>query len=159
MEHLFAAWRMDYITTPKYEGCIFCDFPRENCDDERYILHRGTKCFVILNLYPYNPGHLMVVPYRHTNMYESLSDDEHSDMNCLAARSIRVLKEVMAPEGFNMGMNLGKIAGAGMAEHLHLHVVPRWGGDNNFMAVVTDTRVVPEALNATYRKLKSSWEQ
>jgi ATP adenylyltransferase len=149
---------MDYITTPKHEGCIFCDFPAEGRDKERYILHRGTACFVILNLYPYNPGHLMVVPYRHTNLYESLTDEEHFDMNRLAARSIQVLKRVMEPEGFNVGMNLGKTAGAGMAGHLHQHIVPRWNGDNNFMAVVTDTRVVPEALDATYRKLKSSWD-
>jgi ATP adenylyltransferase len=101
----------------------------------------------------------MVVPYRHTNLYESLTDEEHLDMNRLAARSIQVLKEVMKPEGFNIGVNLGKTAGAGMAEHLHMHVVPRWDGDNNFMAVVTDTRVVPEALNATYKKLKSSWNR
>jgi ATP adenylyltransferase len=99
----------------------------------------------------------MVVPYRHTHLYESLTDEECLDMNRLAARSIQVLKRAMAPEGFNMGMNLGKTAGAGMEEHLHLHVVPRWNGDNNFMPVVTDTRVVPEALDATFKKLKSSW--
>ncbi|MDR2180225.1 MAG: HIT domain-containing protein [Synergistaceae bacterium] len=157
MNHLFATWRMDYIAAPKYQGCIFCDFPAENRDEEHYILHRGEKCFVILNLYPYNPGHLMIVPYRHTHLFESLTDEEHFEINHLAARSIQVLKEVMRPDGFNMGMNLGKTAGAGMEEHLHLHVVPRWNGDNNFMAVVTDTRVVPEALNATYKKLRSFW--
>jgi ATP adenylyltransferase len=158
MNHLFAAWRMDYITAPKHEGCIFCDFPTEQRDEERYILYRGEACFAILNLSPYNPGHLMVVPYRHTNLYETLTDDEHSDMNRLAVRAVQVLKCVMDPEGFNIGMNLGKTAGAGMAGHLHLHVVPRWDGDNNFMAVTVDTRVVPEALDRTYRKLKESWE-
>ncbi|MDR1378636.1 MAG: HIT domain-containing protein [Synergistaceae bacterium] len=159
MNHLFATWRMDYIMAPKHEGCIFCDFPAEHRDEERYILHRGAACFVILNLYPYNPGHLMVVPYRHTNLYESLMDNEHDDMNRLTARAVQVLKRVMLPEGFNIGMNLGKTAGAGMVGHLHLHVVPRWDGDNNFMAVTADTRVVPEALNRTYQKLKESWEQ
>ena len=157
MNHLFATWRMNYISAPKHEGCIFCDYPGEKRDEEHHILYRGEACFVILNLYPYNPGHLMVVPYRHTNLYESLTDDEHFDMNRLAAQSIRTLKNVMDPEGFNMGMNLGKIAGAGMEGHLHLHIVPRWSGDNNFMPVIADTRVVPEALSETYRKLKAAW--
>ena len=158
MNHLFATWRIDYITAPKFEGCIFCDFPAEHRDEERYILYRGKTCFVILNLYPYNPVHLLIVPYRHTNLYESLTDDEHFDINRLTASSIRVLKRVMSPEGFNIGMNLDKTAGAGMASHLHLHVVPRWNGDNNFMPVLAETRVVPEALEATYRKLKESWD-
>ena len=157
MNCLFAAWRMNYITAPKHEGCFFCDYPAENRDEEHYILHRGKACFVILNLYPYNPGHMMVVPYRHTNLYESLTEDEYSDMNLLTARAVSVLKHVMAPDGFNMGMNLGKTAGAGVAEHLHMHVVPRWNGDNNFMPVLADTRVVPEAMEATYRKLKAAW--
>ena len=159
MNCLFAAWRMDYIVAPKHDGCFFCDYPGENRDEEHYILHRGKACFVILNIYPYNPGHMMVVPYRHTNLYELLTDDEYSDMNLLTARAVRVLKRVMAPDGFNMGMNLGKIAGAGVAEHLHMHVVPRWNGDNNFMPVLADTRVVPEAMEATYRKLKAAWPE
>jgi ATP adenylyltransferase len=157
MKHLFAAWRMGYVTAPKHEGCIFCDFPAERRDEEYYILSRGEACFVVLNIYPYNPGHLMVVPYRHTNLYESLTDAEHLDMSRLASQAIRVLKSVMGPDGFNMGINLGGSAGAGVAGHLHLHVVPRWDGDNNFMAVSAETRVVPEALDATYRKLKAAW--
>jgi ATP adenylyltransferase len=111
-----------------------------------------------MNLYPYNPGHLMVVPYRHTNLYESLTDEEHADMSRLTAQALRVLKRVMTPEGFNTGMNLGRIAGAGVDGHLHRHIVPRWNGDNNFMPVIADTRVVPEALLATYRKLKAEWD-
>jgi ATP adenylyltransferase len=158
MNHLFATWRMNYITAPKHEGCIFCDFPAERRDGERYILHRGSACFVILNLYPYNPGHLMVVPYRHTNLYESLTEAEHVNMGRLAARSIQILKRLMDPDGFNMGINLGQAAGAGVADHLHLHVVPRWNGDNNFMPVLSDARVIPEALDITYQKLKASWE-
>lgn len=158
MNHLFATWRMDYIKAPKHEGCIFCDFPKENRDPERYILHRGKTCFVILNLYPYNPGHLMVVPFRHTNLYESLTDEEHLDMNRTAAHALSVLKRTMEPDGFNTGINLGKCAGAGVDGHLHLHIVPRWNGDNNFMPVLTDTRVVPEALDATWQKLKASWD-
>jgi ATP adenylyltransferase len=158
MNHLFAVWRMGYVTAPKHKGCIFCDFPAEGQDEEHYILSRGEACFVILNIYPYNPGHLMVVPYRHTNLYESLTDAEHLDMSRLASHAIRVLKSIMTPDGFNMGINLGKSAGAGVAGHLHLHVTPRWDGDNNFMAVFAETRVVPEALNATYRKLKAAWD-
>ena len=157
MNHLFATWRMDYVTAPKHEGCIFCGFPAEERDKERYILYRGAECFVILNVYPYNPGHMMVAPYRHTNLYESLTCEEHADMSRLTAEAIRTLKRAMAPDGFNVGMNLGKTAGAGFADHLHLHVVPRWNGDNNFMPVVADTRVVPEALDATYVKLKECW--
>ncbi len=158
MNHIFATWRMNYIAAPKHEGCIFCDFPAENRDEERYIIRRFLSCFVILNLYPYNPGHLMIVPYRHTNLYESLTDGELLEINRVAAHSMRVLKSVMEPDGFNVGMNLGKVAGAGVDGHLHLHIVPRWNGDNNFMPVIADTKVVPEALDATYRKLKASWD-
>jgi len=158
LNHLFATWRMSYIGTPKHEGCIFCDFPAENRDGERYILHRGKKCFIILNLYPYNPGHLMIVPFRHTNLYESLTDDELLEINRLAARSVVMLKRTLGAGAFNMGINLGKDAGAGVDGHLHLHVVPRWVGDNNFMPVLADTRVVPEAMEETYRNLKAGWE-
>ena len=157
MNHLFATWRMNYVTAPKHEGCIFCDFPAEERDEERYILYRGAVCYVILNIYPYNPGHMIVTPYRHTNLYETLSRDEHFEMARLTSDAICTLKRVSMPDGFNTGMNLGKTAGAGIAEHLHLHVVPRWNGDNNFMPVMTNTRVVPEALNATYAKLKECW--
>ncbi|GHV39622.1 hydrolase [Synergistales bacterium] len=157
MNHLFATWRMDYIKIEKPAGCIFCDFPAENNDDARYILERSDACFVIMNLYPYNPGHMMVVPYRHTNVYESLSGAEVSDMARLTAKAIGVLKRVMCPDGFNVGINLGKTAGAGIDEHLHQHIVPRWGGDCNFMPVISGTRVVPEAMDATYKKLKNEW--
>ena len=157
MEHIFATWRMAYIAAPKHEGCIFCDFPAERRDAERCILHRGESCFVILNLYPYNPGHLMVVPYRHTNVYESLTDAEALDMHRLTARAVAVLKREMGPDGCNIGINLGHPAGAGVEGHLHRHVVPRWNGDNNFMPVLADTRVVPESMEATYRKLAAAW--
>jgi ATP adenylyltransferase len=148
---------MDYMKTEKPAGCIFCDFPKQNNDDARYILERGDACFVIMNLYPYNPGHMMVVPYRHTNVYESLSGAELSEMTRLTAHALSVLKRVMSPDGFNVGMNLGKAAGAGIDEHLHQHIVPRWVGDCNFMPVISDTRVVPEAMAATYKTLKSEW--
>lgn len=152
---------MEYIGLAKPDGgqspprCVFC--VGEDSDEERLILHRGESCFVILNLYPYNPGHMMVVPYRHTNVYESLTQGEFSEMNALSAEAVRVLKRVSSPDGFNIGMNLGKTAGAGVDEHLHLHIVPRWNGDTNFMPVLSDTRVVPEALHATWLKLKEEW--
>jgi ATP adenylyltransferase len=148
---------MDYIEIEKPKGCIFCDFPAENDDEKRLILHRGRASFVIMNLYPYNPGHVMIVPYRHTNVYESLTEDELAELYGLTAHAIRALKRVMSPEGFNVGMNLGKTAGAGVDGHLHQHIVPRWNGDNNFMPALADTRVVPEALRVTYRKLKAEW--
>ena len=157
MSHLFATWRMDYVAAPKHEGCIFCSFPAEERDEERYIVYRGVECFVILNVYPYNPGHMMVAPYRHTNLYETLTSDEHVEIGRLTAEAIRTIGRAMRPDGFNIGMNLGKTAGAGIVDHLHLHIVPRWNGDNNFMPIVADTRVIPEALSATYRKLKECW--
>lgn len=158
MENIFAPWRMAYIEMPKdNEGCIFCDFPKEDRDKERLILHRGKTAFVIFNAYPYNPGHLMVAPYRHTADYESLSDEEMLEMHRLSAKCIAVLKKVMNPQGYNLGINLGKVAGAGFDCHLHLHVVPRWNGDTNFMPVFADVRVVAENLSVTYEKMKAAW--
>ena len=129
MEHLFATWRMAYIAAPKHEGCIFCDFPAERRDAERCILHRGESCFVILNLYPYNPGHLMVVPYRRFSEFEDLTDAEGAELMAFIQKAIRVIKAVSRPHGFNVGVNLGHSAGGSLAEHLHVHVVPRSKGD------------------------------
>lgn len=157
MRHLFATWRMSYISAPRHEGCIFCDYPKENKDDERFILHRSSSCFVIMNLYPYNPGHVMVVPYRHTNEYESLSDEELADIEKLSVLCIKALKRAFKPDGFNLGVNLGGVAGAGIADHLHRHIVPRWNGDTNFMPVIGDLRVIPESHRATFEKLKEVW--
>lgn len=158
MDNLFAPWRMQYISAPKEEkGCIFCGLPLENRDEENLILFRGDFCFVILNAFPYNPGHLMVAPYRHTAEYEALDNEELMEMQLLAGRCIRALKQSMCPQGFNMGINLGKVAGAGFDGHLHLHIVPRWNGDTNFMPVFSEVRVVAECLGATYKKLKEVW--
>ena len=158
METLYSPWRMAYINSAgKPSGCIFCEFPKRDEDEALLILHRGKTCFVIMNAFPYNPGHLMVVPYRHTNVYESLTDAEAADMHRLTARAVAVLKREMGPDGFNIGINLGHPAGAGVDGHLHRHVGPRWSGDNNFMPVLADTRVVPESLEATYRKLAAAW--
>ena len=137
-------------------GCIFCDKPAEDRDAENLILHRGRTNFVILNAYPYNNGHLMVVPYRHLHRLSELTPEENGEMLSLAALMTEVLGDVSHPEGFNLGMNLGAVAGAGIADHLHLHVVPRWSGDTNFMPVVGDVKVMPEALDQVYAKLAAA---
>lgn len=154
MHRLWAPWRIRYITRDKKGECIFCRKVVEGKDEENYILLRGETCFVILNTYPYNNGHLMVVPYRHIASIEKMSLKETSEMMELTGRMVKVLKEAMQPEGFNIGMNMGKAAGAGIEEHIHMHIVPRWGGDYNFMPLLSDTKVIPEALEESYRKLK-----
>jgi ATP adenylyltransferase len=157
MEHIWAPWRIRYIEQGKVEGCILCDKPKENKDAQNYILHRGTKNFVILNSYPYNPGHLMVAPYRHLDSPEKLTDEELREHYEIVRRSLEVLKEVFKPGGFNIGMNLGRVAGAGIADHIHTHVVPRWAGDTNFMPVMADVRVLPQALADSYQKLEGKF--
>ncbi len=157
METLYSPWRMAYISSAaKSPECLFCALPKSNVDEALLILHRGKSCFVILNAFPYNPGHLMVVPYRHVADYESLSDPELLEMHRLAGDCIAALKRTMAPHGFNMGINLGRIAGAGVDGHVHLHVVPRWSGDTNFTTVIGEMRVLPEALSVTWAKLKEA---
>jgi ATP adenylyltransferase len=133
--------------------CIFCTFPREGRDRDRGILIQGRLAFVILNLYPYNSGHLMVVPHRHVADPGDLTDDEHLEMQHLVVASMRALREVYGPAGFNIGLNIGHAAGAGIADHLHTHIVPRWVGDTNFMPVLGETKVVPEELTLTYDRL------
>ena len=153
MDHLWAPWRMEYIKIAKEEGCILCQKPQENSDVANYILHRGKKNFVIMNRYPYNSGHLMVAPNRHIANLEELTGEELCEHYELVQRSITALKQVYKPEGFNIGMNLGRIAGAGVDKHIHTHIVPRWAGDTNFMPVIADANVVNEALEETYKKL------
>lgn len=143
----------------KGSGCIFCDFPKQNEDEKHLIIHRGKLCFVILNAFPYNPGHLMVVPYRHTHDMPGLTTDETAEMFSLCQRAVRVLDKLMGPHGYNLGMNVGKVAGAGIDQHLHMHVVPRWNGDTNFMPVLGDVRVVSEALDSTWTRMKEAWDQ
>lgn len=148
---------MAYIeSAEKTPGCIFCEFPKKGDDEALLILHRGKSCFVIMNAFPYNPGHLMVVPYRHIAEYENLVDEELLEMNRLAGDCIAALKKAMSPHGFNMGVNLGRIAGAGVEGHVHLHIVPRWSGDTNFITVTGQTRVLPEALPVTWAKLREA---
>jgi ATP adenylyltransferase len=154
MKYLWGPWRMEYIRMEKPKGCIFCEKPKEERDEENHILYRGKKNFIILNNYPYNPGHLMIVPYRHLDTPEKMTPQERNEHYEIVSRCVEVLKQELRPDGFNLGMNLGKVAGAGIDDHIHTHIVPRWNGDTNYMTVVSETRVVPEALAETYRKLK-----
>lgn len=154
MKHLWAPWRMEYILKEKNEGCIFCEIPKENRDKENYVLYRGKSCFVILNTYPYNNGHIMIAPYAHIKNLEQLNKDTINELMSLCQKSISVLKEKMNPQGFNIGANIGKVSGAGILDHVHLHIVPRWQGDTNFMPVILDTKVMPQYLSETYDLLK-----
>jgi len=158
MDRLWAPWRSKYILHTEEEGCIFCNKSQENRDKENYILKRGKHCFIIMNNYPYNNGHLMVAPYRHIGDIGKLSENELLEMSHLLKESVNVLKETMHPDGFNIGMNIGKVAGAGFEGHVHLHIVPRWNGDTNFMPVISDTKVVPISLDEAYNLLKKKFE-
>ncbi|HYX80266.1 MAG TPA: HIT domain-containing protein [Actinomycetota bacterium] len=155
MDRIWSPWRMAYIEAPKDpgDGCIFCDLPALGDDAKVHIVARAERAFAILNSFPYNPGHLMVAPFRHTDELGSLDEAERRDVDDLLARSTDALDAEMSPHGFNLGMNLGRVAGAGILGHLHWHVVPRWNGDTNFMPVVGQTRVLPELLDETYRRL------
>ncbi len=158
-EILWAPWRIEYIeNASKNEGCIFCEQPREKDDKKSLIVHRGERGFIIINRYPYNNGHLMVVPYRHVGELASLSDEEKIELFHFLQFSQDVLREVMQPQGFNIGMNVGRLAGAGIVDHLHFHIVPRWGGDTNFMPIVGHTKVISEALEETWEKLHKVFE-
>lgn len=154
MERLWAPWRVEYIRQEKPEGCIFCTKPQENRDAANFILYRGKLNFVIMNIYPYNPGHLMVVPYRHLGRLEDLSTDERNEHYEIVSRAVGILREAGKTDNFNIGMNLGRVAGAGIDDHIHTHIVPRWNGDNNFMPVIADTRVISESMEDIYRRLK-----
>jgi len=153
MKHIWAPWRIEYIKAEKPKGCILCDKPKEKKDKENYILYRGKKNFIMLNAYPYNPGHLLIAPYRHIAGLENLTEEERNEHFALVSHSIVVLKEVFNPAGFNMGANLGRVAGAGIDDHFHSHIVPRWQGDNNYVPVLADVRVIPQALADTYDSL------
>ncbi|MGQ9570884.1 MAG: HIT family protein [Thermodesulfovibrionales bacterium] len=155
MKVLWAPWRMAYILSDKDQGCIFCEYPKQDSkkDRENLILFRSSNTFVIMNRYPYNNGHLMIAPYLHSTSLEGLSDEALIDFMKVTQRAINVLKKVMMPEGFNIGINIGRIAGAGMESHVHLHMVPRWAGDTSFMTVLDEVRVIPEHIMDTYDKL------
>jgi ATP adenylyltransferase len=157
MDRLWSPWRIEYIKGPHDDvGCIFCAKHGAPAADDasNLILARGEHAFALLNAYPYNPGHIMVAPVRHTGDFEALSADELADADRLTQASVRVLREAEAPHGFNIGMNLSRSAGAGIPDHLHWHIVPRWNGDTNFISIVGETRVLPELLAETFGRLK-----
>jgi ATP adenylyltransferase len=153
MKTLWAPWRMSYFQTPQKNSCIFCDKPKESADKENYILYRGKSSFVIMNIYPYNNAHLMVSPYKHIPSLSKLQREDLIDLTLLTQTSLQILENAFRAEGFNVGINIGKAAGAGFADHVHIHIVPRWNSDTNFMPVLSETRVMPEHLNSTYEKL------
>jgi ATP adenylyltransferase len=160
VERLWAPWRLTFIEgEEKPQGCIFCVFPQEDRDRERLVLARSAHAFVILNKFPYNNGHLMVVPRRHVADFAELPEDEFDDLQRALRTSIGVVREVYGPDALNVGMNLGRAAGAGIADHLHWHVVPRWAGDVNFMPVLAETRVIPEHLDATWARLRPAFDR
>jgi len=157
MKKLWAPWRSKFIHLPKMPGCIFCGNNKPGKKSAtRHIVARSKYCFSMLNLYPYNNGHIMVAPYRHVNSLEKLSDLEVADMMSLVNRSIKILRKKLKPHGFNVGMNIGRVAGAGFAGHVHMHIVPRWNGDTNFMPVVCNDKVVPESLDRMCKVLKGA---
>jgi ATP adenylyltransferase len=151
--HLWAPWRLEFIKGNPPQGCVFCTLPAANDDRESLIVHRGKTCFVILNKFPYNNGHLMVVPFEHTNVFQNLTPEVLTEIQTLSQLCLRVLSERYQPQGFNLGMNLGEAAGAGIKGHLHQHIVPRWTGDTNFMPVLAETRCLPQHLLACYDDL------
>lgn len=154
---LWAPWRLEYIqTADEQDGCLFCTAPAGD-DEQSLIVKRGTHALVMLNKFPYASGHLMVAPFRHVGDFSELEDEEALEIHRLAGQGIGALAETFAPQGYNLGWNLGRIAGAGIVDHVHLHVVPRWAGDTNFMPVLADVKVLPEHLTVTRRKLAAAW--
>lgn len=160
-QRLWTPHRMAYIkgdrpSKESGEGCPFCSAP-DKSDEEGLVVHRGTTCFVVLNLFPYNPGHLLICPYRHVPSYVDLTDEETLEFTGLTKGSVRALERASQPHGFNLGMNQGEVAGAGVAAHLHQHVVPRWGGDANFLPIVGQTKALPALLEDTRKALVEAW--
>jgi len=155
MDYLWTPWRYAYVTgAEKTTGCIFCDAPKANDDEKTKIVYRGQHCYIILNAYPYTPGHVMVVPYEHLDELRKLGPDVAQEMTQLSQRLEGVLRETYHPDGVNLGMNIGKAAGAGVAGHIHMHILPRWVADANFVSVIGETRMLPETLEVTWKKIK-----
>jgi ATP adenylyltransferase len=154
---LWAPWRLEYVqAADEQDGCIFCAAAAGD-DAERLVVHRGERAFALLNLFPYSSGHLLIAPFRHVGAFEALEPDEAVEIHALTTSALAALRAVYDPEGFNLGWNLGRIAGAGIVDHVHEHVVPRWAGDTNFMPVLADVKVVPEHLDETRRRLAEAW--
>ena len=161
MEKLWAPWRMEYILDSKESGdeCIFCDLPDQKNDEQNFIVFRSKLSFVMLNKFPYNNGHIMVIPYKHESDFTALDQDILADMQQLIQKSLIALKNCMEPHGYNVGLNLGRTAGAGIDAHLHYHIVPRWSGDTNFMPIISDTKVISESLDKSWQKLIREFEK
>lgn len=158
MKVLWAPWRMGYIlSNPKDQNCIFCPGEDRSLDEERLILHVGARTMVMMNRFPYNNGHLLVAPVEHVSGLDRLDEEGTLDLLLTVSRSIEILKKAMGPDGFNVGLNLGHVAGAGVEEHMHFHIVPRWKGDTNYMTILDDVRVIPEHIQETYRKLRPAF--
>ena len=159
MNRLWAPWRIEYIRTKDIDGCVFCHKSVSKNDEDDLVLFKGEECFVLMNLYPYSNGHLMISPYSHTSDTNDLSSSCNQEIMHLANESMNILKKKMNAEGFNFGANLGKAGGAGIEDHLHYHIVPRWPGDTNFMPVVGTTKVMVEGLNETWLSLKTEFDK
>jgi len=162
MRNLWAPWRMEFIKDlrdRRDQGCFLCRAAEEDADEENLVVGRGEKCFCVMNRYPYNNGHLLVAPCRHEGALERLDDAELLGLMRLAIRARRALTDLVSPDGFNIGLNLGRTAGAGLVEHLHVHVVPRWDGDTNFMPVIAEAKVIPQALADLCGQLRDAWAQ
>jgi len=158
MDHLFTPWRFAYVSTAGHQpGCVFCAKLQEQDDPRALIVHRAQHCFVTLNAFPYTAGHIMVVPYAHVDELQKLSAPAAQEMMALTQKLEGILRDVYHPDGINLGMNVGKAAGAGVAGHIHMHILPRWIADANFLSVIGETRVVPEALETTYQKIKAGF--
>ncbi len=159
MDHIWAPWRLDYVVAEKPDKCVLCEKSESSDDEANYVLYRGRHNYVLLNTFPYNSGHLMVVPYRHVSSLTDLSAEEVCELMQLTQSCVQALDEAFAAEGINLGMNIGQPAGAGIDDHIHLHIVPRWGGDTNYMTVVANTRVVPQSLEESAQQLRPLIEQ
>jgi ATP adenylyltransferase len=158
MDFLFTPWRYAFVTSgDKAASCVFCEVSRAHDDEKNLIVHRDKHCFVILNAYPYTSGHVMVVPYQHVDQLQLLPEPAAQEMMSLMRRLEGILRELYHPEGLNLGMNLGKAAGAGIAGHIHMHVLPRWVADANFISVIGETRVLPEDLATTYKRIRAKF--
>ncbi|AYJ77746.1 MULTISPECIES: HIT family protein [Aliarcobacter] len=156
MEHIYAPWRYNYVTDEKVKGCVFCHIS-ENLEDEKLqVIFSDEYCYVVMNKFPYSPGHIMVIPYFHTCNVEDLDETIWLKMSIRVQQAVKLLKEVMPCEGVNIGMNLGKAAGAGIEQHIHYHLVPRWIGDTNFITTIAQTRVYPASFEEIYKKLKDN---
>lgn len=159
MDKIWSPWRSKYVKLTKIKGCIFCQAYKCSQDKKNYVIYKNKSAFVIMNIFPYNNGHLMVAPKNHTGNLMKLKDDEMLEIIRLIKESCRTLKKVLKPRAFNIGLNFGREAGAGIEDHLHFHIVPRWRGDTNFMPVIADTKVIPQSLNELYQILKKEFDE